>query len=786
MKPKIYAHVPYIGTTGYNHHTRDFLRKLSQHLPIKARNFTVGKKWVWPSDEPHNGENYLDDLDKTLLYEQTLWNANNQLEDYKIYKNYGQDFSHDVNLVLCETNHHYFYSHYSGPKIAYNVWESTLQPEHFFNKLKEYDEIWVPSQWQADCTIAQGMPVSKVKVVPEGVDVDTFYPEDPVTKLDYVDGRFKFILFGRWDYRKSTKEIIETFLKEFKPDEPVDLIISIDNPFSGDGLESTENRLKHYNLEDSRIKIKHFPSREDYITYMKNGHVFVSCARSEGWNLPLIEAMACGTPAIYSNCSGQLEFAQHKGLPVKILGEKPANEASYNHFNEIVGYYYEPDFEDLARVMRDTFENYTDHKKRAIEEAKLIHRDFNWDKIAEIGRDTIQEFIDNYTPQGFGQINVKAKLTPNQNWDLSLKSVKKNQINVSFINNPKVEILGDLPETYFVEFIDGDTNQVVHSATINNNMWTACSRTYYTNWIIKVNGEVRHKFNLNNERALISLESKSIGDTIAWVPYVVEFAKKHNCKVILSTFHNEWFEGKEEYKDIEFMPRGHSTICYVTYNIGWFRDDNNGWKDFSKYPNQVNIIPLQKTATDILGLEYKELNYGINFKPKERPIKEKYICIGPRSTAGCKEWPYHNWSALAKLLNDKGYKVVSVSYEGFEAPNIINLPKLSWEDTYNYLHHAEFFIGLSSGLSWFNWAIGKYTFMISGFSSKDHEFQSKVIRIMNEDKCNSCWTNPNFVFDAGDWDWCPIWKGTDKQHICQKSITVQQVYNSITNYLKNK
>jgi hypothetical protein len=84
-------------------------------------------------------------------------------------------------------------------------------------------------------------------------------------------------------------------------------------------------------------------------------------------------------------------------------------------------------------------------------------------------------------------------------------------------------------------------------------MWTCLSRTYYTDWIIKINGEERHKFNLNNERALISLESKSIGDTIGWVPYAVEFAKKHNCKVILSTFHNEWFEGKEEYKDIEFI-----------------------------------------------------------------------------------------------------------------------------------------------------------------------------------------------------------------------------------------
>ena len=45
--------------------------------------------------------------------------------------------------------------------------------------------------------------------------------------------------------------------------------------------------------------------------------MFVSCARAEGWNLPLIEAMACGTPSIYSDCSGQLEFAEGRGIPVK-------------------------------------------------------------------------------------------------------------------------------------------------------------------------------------------------------------------------------------------------------------------------------------------------------------------------------------------------------------------------------------------------------------------------------------------------------------------------------------
>ena len=71
----------------------------------------------------------------------------------------------------------------------------------------------------------------------------------------------------------------------------------------------------------------------------------------------------------------------------------------------------------------------------------------------------------------------------------------------------------------------------------------------------------------------------------------------------------------------------------------------------------------------------------------------------------------------------------------------------------------------------------------SNFSEKNHEFTSRVTRITT-DNCFPCWTNPNFVFDAGDWDWCPIWKGTDKQHICQKSITPQLVMSKIKPLLK--
>lgn len=768
---KIFGHGPYVGTSGYNNHTRDFFRGLSKHFPLKFRNFTVGKNWSGMSDEPHN-EEYITDLDKEILHTQTYFDSNGNFQNDRMYSQYGEDFRHNLNLILMETNHHYFYDNYIGPKIGYNVWESTEQPKGFFEQWKTFDQMWVPSKWQAECTIKQGANPKKVKVVPEGVDTDTFYPEDPQTTLDYVDGRFKFIHFGRWDYRKSTKEIIETFLKEFKPDEPVDLILSIDNMWGKDldGYETTEERLKGFGLKDPRLKIKHFPSREDYITYMKNGHVFLSCARSEGWNLPLIEAMACGTPAIYSNCSAQLEFAEGKGLPVNVLGEKSTQGNNYSNFginledHHIPGNYYEPDYEDLARVMRDAYENYTDHKKRAIEEAKLIHRDFNWDRIAEIGRDTIQEFMDNYVAP----------------------PTKPNEILVSYMEGPKVEILGDTFEEYLVEFIDGNTNEVVFRDTITNNMWTACGRKYYTPWVIKVNGEIIDTFNLEGKRVLITLESSAIGDTIGWTPYAVEFAKKHNCKVILSTFHNNWFKNLEAYKDIEWLEPGNSIECDVVYRLGWFRDDEGFWKDTDKHPNQVNLYPMQQTATDILGLEFKELNHGIDFSKGKRPIKEKYIVIGPQSTAGCKEWPYANWLALTKLLKQQGYTVVNLTKDKLEIHGAINSWNQSFDTIANYLYHADLFIGLSSGLSWFNWALGQKTLMINGFTSSEHEFQSKVVRVRNEDKCNSCWVNPNFKFDAGDWDWCPIWKNTDKQHICMKSVSTNQVLSKVKQVLTNK
>jgi len=391
---KIKVHTSFVGSGGYNNHAQDFFTELSKIIKLKIRNFTIVDKW-----DDNNPHKTITDYQKTLIGEQTFIN-NDGFYDVEIFDGLSDIEDYDIDLVLNETRHSYFYdmSKFKGKyKIAFNVWESTRQPTDFFKVLLQYDQLWVPTEWQKQVSIEQGYPEEKIQVVPEAVNINIFNTDrENLLELDeYKDNRFKFLLFGRWDYRKSTEEIIKTFLKTFNKNEPVDLILSIDNGHEIYGLKTTEERLKYLNIDDDRLKILHFPDREDYITYLKNGHVFLSCARSEGWNLPLIEAMACGTPSIYSNWGGQLEFAKNKGLPVKIIGEKEVNSGDDFSFNTAnIGKYCEPDFNDLSIVMRDAYKNFWKYKLRAIKEADTIKEKFNWKIIASDTKKILENFLE--------------------------------------------------------------------------------------------------------------------------------------------------------------------------------------------------------------------------------------------------------------------------------------------------------------------------------------------------------------------------------------------------------
>ena len=269
---KVKAHTCYLGHTGFNYHSRGIFRELAKYADLKIRNYT------W--DE---SPNYLNPLDLKILDSITLTAGDGKHYDYSLtkfgpkketiqYQNIDASFIPDVEIVLMDIDHFYFYevANSSALKIAYSVWESTELSLPFISCLKQYDQVWVVSEWHRKGLIKQGIVSEKIFIVHEGYNHDLIENTVRSSDLEFVTtpDRFKFSFFGRWDYRKAVPEIINAFLQEFTPDEPVDLILRADNDFAVDGLNSTEERLEKYGLNDPRVKIVNFCDRNNYIQYL--------------------------------------------------------------------------------------------------------------------------------------------------------------------------------------------------------------------------------------------------------------------------------------------------------------------------------------------------------------------------------------------------------------------------------------------------------------------------------------------------------------------------------------
>jgi autotransporter strand-loop-strand O-heptosyltransferase len=366
-------------------------------------------------------------------------------------------------------------------------------------------------------------------------------------------------------------------------------------------------------------------------------------------------------------------------------------------------------------------------------------------------------------------------------------------ITFHFIDGPFIEIKDAGDKEFLVEFIDTETNKTEYSTTIKNNTWSRCYIRYFKKWLIKateINSDkvYSHRLDLKGKNVLISLGSSSLGDTLAWFPHIEEFAKKHECKVYVSTFKNSLFENN--YRDLIFVNPGVViNNIYASYEIGWFYDDDRF--DGGKNPRDFKDIPLQATTTDILGLEHSDLRPRLVIPDLGRKIEEPYVCIGMHSTAQAKYWNNPTgWQEVTDWFISKGYKVVMLSLEedgymgNYYPKGVIGVEgEKTLANAMNYLKYSHMFIGIGSGLSWLSWSVGTPTVIISGFSSPITEPTTEnVIRIFNSKSCTSCFNR--YRLDAGDWNWCPDQKGTDRQFECTKSITGEHVINEIDKYFK--
>jgi glycosyltransferase involved in cell wall biosynthesis len=167
--------------------------------------------------------------------------------------------------------------------------------------LARYDRVIVFSELQADLLERLGVPQTRLAVIPNGVDTDTWTPAGLGSQRDLIDLRQRFGRRRVFLYmgRLSTEKNVEALLKAWRLVRPSGCVLLI----VGDG--PLRSALQHN--DDDVLWWGYEADLHRRVSLLQLAEVFLLPSLVEGLSLALLEAMACGKACVATDAGADGE-----------------------------------------------------------------------------------------------------------------------------------------------------------------------------------------------------------------------------------------------------------------------------------------------------------------------------------------------------------------------------------------------------------------------------------------------------------------------------------------------
>ena len=253
-----------------------------------------------------------------------------------------------------------------GRTVMIMPWEYGDPPQEWVDRVpREVDRVVVYSDYVRDCYVEAGMPPGAIEVVPCGVDLDVFTPGGPKRELERTAGCV-FLFVGGTIWRKGVDLLLQAWERAFGPDDDVLLVIK---DFGGDSYYRGQTKgdlIRATAARDDVAPILHLTEHlepAELPALYRSADVLVAPYRGEGFCLPILEAMACGVPAIHTSIGPSSEFAgDDAGWPVAASRVGVGNASLGRLSGE--GYVHEVEGDALVAALRDAAASPAERRRR--------------------------------------------------------------------------------------------------------------------------------------------------------------------------------------------------------------------------------------------------------------------------------------------------------------------------------------------------------------------------------------------------------------------------------------
>jgi glycosyltransferase involved in cell wall biosynthesis len=253
--------------------------------------------------------------------------------------------------------------------------------------LSNSDSFFVvtPSRWSREGFVKLGLRDDQIIVVPHGFARNTFYPSELTRKNArerYKLSGFVFANASAMTGNKGIDILLQAFavVAEKYPDVRL-LLKGADELYrSKPFLAQAFSNLALSRQALIREKILYFGgtiSVNGMAEFYHTADAYVSPYRAEGFNLPVLEAIACGTPVICTKGGPTDDFLDEEFAFLIDSKLKPTT------FGPISGVRLEPSLDHLIQLMLRVIEDETCRHKASIKGVDRVTTKYNWDTVVE-------------------------------------------------------------------------------------------------------------------------------------------------------------------------------------------------------------------------------------------------------------------------------------------------------------------------------------------------------------------------------------------------------------------
>jgi len=279
----------------------------------------------------------------------------------------------------------------SGRWVIIQPWEFGSLPKEWVDVFsKDVDEMWVPSNYVREVYIESGIPKDRVFVIPNGFNPNKFNRNGEKYALK-TKKKFKFLFVGGTIYRKGIDILLKAYTTHFKKSDDVCLVIKDMGGNSFYDRQTFTNQINEIINDKNAPDIEYideFLSEEELRGLYQTVDILVHPYRGEGFGLPILESMACGTSVIVTNGGAALDFCNAENsflvdAEKTFYKEKKVGELeTVNH-----PWLYEVSLDELKSKMKYVFENVLEVKEKGKKSFEYVHSNFTWENaVKKIGK----------------------------------------------------------------------------------------------------------------------------------------------------------------------------------------------------------------------------------------------------------------------------------------------------------------------------------------------------------------------------------------------------------------